>query len=103
MQFGGHPIQLALAIAIGAVLTFRGWDRTRVAFASGRLSFVLAAAWMLFGHAKRWYPAGQSIAAVGSWALSGWICGLLVWLIASRLLGRQNTAPEAAPLPENVS
>lgn len=88
MPFGGHPLQLALALALAAALTLSGWDRARTAFATGRLSFILGVAWMIVGGFKRWYPQGQVIAAVGTWALSGWLCGLIAWTLISGLRAR---------------
>ena len=83
-----HPLQLALALALAAALTLKGWDRTRTAFASGRLSFILGVAWIIAGGWKRWYPQGDAIAAVASWALTGWLCGLIAWTLISGLRAR---------------
>ena len=98
-----HPLQLALALALAAALTLRGWDRARTAFAAGRLSFILGVAWIILGGWKRWYPQGQAIAAVGSWALSGWICGLIAWTLVSGVRARTFPARSTSEREPNGS
>jgi hypothetical protein len=83
-----HPVQLAIALALGTALTLRGWDRARTSLAAGRLSFILGVAWIIAGGWKRWYPQGDAIAAVASWALSGWLCGVIAWTLVSGLRAR---------------
>lgn len=97
-------MQLTLALVLAAALALKGWERARTGFAAGRLSFVLALAWMFVGGWKRWYPQGDVIAAAGTWALTGWICGLAAWTlvtgIRARVLPARSTSerkPDASP------
>ena len=78
ISLGGQPLQLALAVLIGVIYVFRRNSTSICAAKAGaKASFIIGAAFMLFSYEKRWWPAGATILALGSWVIAGW---LAAWL-----------------------
>jgi hypothetical protein len=84
MPIGAHPLQLALVAAFAVTLSIRGTNRRDVGRRAAHLSFIGGAAWMIFSE-DRWFPPGASIFALATWAVSGWICGLLMHAVVVQL------------------
>jgi hypothetical protein len=87
MPFGGTLYQLALALLIGIVLTFRS-DHThsQAAALGAKASFIFGAAFMLFSE-QRWWPVMFSMFALVTWILSGWLVAFLGYWLTIRIRG----------------
>jgi hypothetical protein len=91
---------LALAVLIGVIYVFRRNSTSICAAKAGaKASFIIGAAFMLFSYEKRWWPAGATILALGSWVIAGWLAawlGYYAGVYIREVIRRTKTRPQEA-------